>query len=226
MFLRSSGRARGAAALCALTAIVAVSAGRGVAQNLRVSRANLANAAAFDVTTTTAPKSGPKASQTMRVEVKGNKARVEYNNPQTGPVTYLANEKGLFFYIPANKIAQKQSFQGGADAALDLAFRQVNDRLKTAKKTGAGTVSGQPVDIYKDAETGALLYVGRKPGFRLPVKMVLSNEGGTRTFLVSNIKTNVALPDARFAVPAGVRIIEASGAAGGPGRPGVPGAGR
>ena len=221
MFEGYNGRAQGAA--LAAAAVLALLLARGAAQGFTVSRANLADTASFTVTTTTAPKGGSKVSQTMRVEVKGNKARVEYDNPQTGPVTYLANEKGVFFYLPANKLAQKHPVEGGADAALRLAFQQINERLKTAKKIGTGTVSGQKTDVYKDGETGALLYVGRNPGFRLPVKMVLTNQGGTRTFLVSNIKTNISLADARFAVPAGVKIVESTGAARGPG---LPGAGR
>lgn len=198
----------------------------GAAQGLNIARANLAKTASFTITQTTAPKGGSKVSQVARVEVKGNKARVEYSNPQIGQVMYLANEKGVFLYIPANKVAQKQDIQGGVDQFLQSAFRQVNAQLKTARKIGAATVSGQKTDVYKDARTGALLYIGRNPGFRLPVKTELKNEGGQQTLLVTNIKTNIALPDARFAVPAGVQVLKATGAAGGLSGPGFPGAGR
>jgi hypothetical protein len=135
-------------------------------------------------------------------------------------VTYLANEKGVFLYVPANKVAQKQNFQGGVDRALQFAFEQVSRQLRTARKTGTATVSGQPADVYKDTASGATVYVGRAPGFRLPIKTVVSNVGGTRTLLVTNIKTNIALPDARFALPAGVQIIAPSNTSAGGSFPG------
>ena len=223
MILNARSRVRPAAAAAVLMAagILQASLPAGAQQAPRFSRSSLARTASFVVTNTLTPKGGSKVSQVMRVEVKGNKARVEYNNPQLGGVTYLANEKGVFFYVPANKVAQRQRFEGGADAALQLAFRQVNQQLQGAKKVGTARVSGQPTDIYKDPKSGATIYVGRAAGFRLPVKTELKNEGGTRTLLVTNIKTNVALADARFTLPAGVQIIESTGAAGGPGMPGM-----
>ena len=138
------------------------------------------------------------------------------NNPQVGAVTYLANEKGVFLYMPASKLAQKQSVSATVDEFLRRAFGQANRQLKTARKIGTAAVSGQRTDVYKDARTGALLYIGKDPGFRLPVKATMTNAGGMQTFLVSGIRTNIALADARFAVPPGVRIIEASGGAGSP----------
>ena len=187
---------------------------------LQVSRANLAKTASFTVTRTTAPRGGAKVSDVTRVEVKGNKARLQFNNPQLGIVHYVVNEKGVFLYIPANKVAQKVPLQGGPDAALKLAYRQVNEQLRNAKKVGTATVSGQATDVYKDAGTGTTLYVGRNPGFRLPVKTVLANQGGTQTVLVTDIKLNANLPDARFALPAGTQVIEDTGAPAGAGFPG------
>ena len=217
-FKQSILRSRGPAAAGIAAALLPVVAGPVRAAAPTFSRASLANTAAFTVTNTVAPSGGGSKSVTvMRVEVKGSRARLEYNNPALGAVTYLANEKGVFLYIPANKVAQKQNFQGGVDRALQFAFEQVTRQLRTAKKTGTATVSGQPTDVYKDAASGAIVYVGRAPGFRLPVKTTVTNVGGTRTLLVTNIKTNIALPDARFAVPAGVQVIAPSGngAAGG-----------
>ena len=224
MFLQQTKEWRRGAALVAATLAVAAAIpaaaavsqkAAGAAGSLRLSRASLANTASFTVTQTVAPRGGSKSSTVMRVEVKGKKARVEFNNPALGAVTYLANEKGFYLYVPANKVAQKQNFRGGVDQALALLFEPINRSLKTAKKVGTTTVSGQATDVYKNDKAGATIYVGRSPGFRLPVKAVVTNEGGTRTTLVTNIKTNVALADARFAVPAGVQVIESNGAAGG-----------
>lgn len=205
---------------CAAAAVLFIGTVPAAAQTPpSFSRASLARTASFTITQTLAPKGGTKVSQVMRVEVKGEQARLEMNNPQIGAVTYLSNPKGVFLYMPASKIAQKQSLPEGTsvDAFLRRAFGQINRELRTAKRTGTATVSGQTTDVYKDARSGATIYIGRKPGFRLPVQVVTNNAGGTRTLLVSNIKTNIALADARFAVPPGVRIIEASGGAGLPG---------
>jgi outer membrane lipoprotein-sorting protein len=187
-----------------------------------LSRAGLPKTAKFTFTQTVAPTGGAKTSTVMRVEVKNNKARVEYANPAVGAVTLLSNEKGFFVYVPANKIAQKQNFQGGVDRALQVMFQQVNDLLRGAQKTGTATVSGQPTDVYKNGKKGATIYISKNPNFRLPIKAVVTNAGGTRTLLVSNIKTNIALADARFAVPAGTQIIASNGSAAGS----VPGFGR
>jgi outer membrane lipoprotein-sorting protein len=200
--------------LCVALIGVVIAAGPTLAQKSpaakvpTISRANLAQTASFTVTSVLTPNGGSKVTNTFRVEVKGNKARLDYSDPAIGDVRYVANEKGVFFVIPANKTAVRQAIKGGVDQALQVAFAQANEQLKTAKKIGAANVNGQPTDIYKDAQSGTLLYVGTKPGFRLPVKTLLTNEGGSRSISVTNIKTNITLPDARFALPAGVQIID------------------
>lgn len=211
----------GGAALLAAAAVPAVYA----QQSFQITRANLAKSATFTVVQTLTPKNGSKSSTVYKVEVNGNKARLDYASSDIGSVRYIANEKGVFFYIPENKMAVKQSFRGGVEGALRVTFSQVNEQLKRAKKIGTATVSGMPTDVYKDAQSGTVIYVSRKPGFRLPVKTVLSNEGGTRTVLVQNIKLNPKIADARFAIPAGTQIVDQS-AGGMPGGGGPLGAGR
>ena len=174
----------------------------------QVSRANLAKSAAFTVTSVLSPNGGSKVTQTFRVEVKGNKARLDYSDPATGEVRYLANDGGVFFVIPANKTAVKQNVKGGVEQALQVAFSQANEELRGAKKIGEVSVNGMPTDIYKDVKTGTTIYVGKRSGFRLPVKTLIANEGGTRTVLVTNIRINPILADARFALPAGMRIVD------------------
>lgn len=174
----------------------------------QVTRANLANVASFVVTSVLAPNGGSKVTQTFRVEIKGNKARLDYSDPATGDVQYLANEKGVFFVIPANKTAVKQNIKGGVEQALQVAFAQANEQLKTAKKIGETTVNGMPADIFKDASSGTTIYVGKKPGFRLPLKTLITNEGGSRTITVTNIKINPKIAEARFALPKGMQIVD------------------
>lgn len=207
-----------------VVAALALTISTASAQGFQITRANLAKVASFTVTQTLSPKGGSKVSSTYKVEVSGNRARLDYADQNVGSVRYVANDKGVFLYIPASKMAVKQSFKGGVEGALKVAFAQVNEQLKTAKKTGTAKISGILTDVYKDAKSGATLYIGKQPGFRLPVKTVLSNEGGTRTLLVSSIKLNGRLPNARFAIPAGTTIDE--GGTAGMGGGGVPGFGR
>lgn len=199
-------------------------AGTSAGAPAKFGRADLANAATFTITDVLTPKQGSKVVQTMKVEVKGNRGRLDFENPAIGAVRYVANEKGVYFYIPANKTATRQQVNGGIDAAIKTAFAQFGGYLRNAKKVGTGTVSGLPAAIYKDSETGALVYVSTKPGFKLPVKLVLDNEGGKRTVTISAVRLNPSLADARFALPAGTQVIEGGGAPV-PGA-GVPGAGR
>jgi outer membrane lipoprotein-sorting protein len=188
---------------------------------LVINRASLAKSASFTATQTLIPKGGTKSSRSFQVEVKGNKARVDYQDELVGSVRYVLNEKGAYQYFPGNNSAVKVDLKGGVEGALKYVFQQVNEQLAGAKKIGTATVSGQQTDIYKDAKTGALIYVGKSPGFHLPVKTLLTNEGGTNTLLVSNIKLNIAIADNRFVLPKGAQLIDGgnAGRAGG----GVPG---
>lgn len=207
---------RNAWGLCAALGIALLAPVLATAQKsdapVKITRTRLANVASFTVTSVLMPKGGSKVSQVFRVEVKGNKARMDYSDPATGEVRYLANEKGVYFIIPASKTAVKQNLSGGVEQALQVAFAQVNEQLKTAVKTGETRIDGMPVDIYKQAKTGNLIYVGKKPGFQLPIKATTINEGGSRTVTVTNIKLNPAIADARFALPAGVRVMDGAGA--------------
>lgn len=182
------------------------------ASPLRITRANLAKSASFLVTQTIAPKGGSPVVRKYTVEVKGEKARLDYDDATLGPVRYLANEKGVFFFMPGNNSAVKQTFKGGVEGALKVAFAQANERMAQAKKVGTATISGQPTVLYKDPETGTLIYFGTRPGFRLPVKTELANEGGKNTMVVSNIKLNIPIAETRFALPAGTQVIESQDA--------------
>ncbi len=55
-----------------------------------------------------------------------------------------------------------------------------------------------------------MIYLGTRPGFRLPVKIDEVNVGGETSTLVTNIRLNPTLPDADFALPKGTQIIDSS----------------
>jgi hypothetical protein len=192
------------------------------ADPITISRANLAKNARFTVTYTLTPKGGKPDVTTFAVAVSGPSGRADYKMQGLGDVRYIANESGVYLFIPANKAAQKMMDVKGIDAALKLAFNEAVQQLKGAKKVGQSKVSGQPVDIYKNPQTGTTVCLGTAPGFKLPVKMELSNEGGKRTILVSGIQLGTAIPATFFLLPKGTQVIESKGATGaGPGLPGV-----
>jgi hypothetical protein len=170
------------------------------------SRASLAKSAQFTVTTVRAPKGGPKDTQVFQVAVSGVKARLDYKDQALGEVCYVVNEKGSFFFIPANKAAQKMNLS------------QASDVLAGAQKTGKATVSGIACDVYTNVRTGSVVYLGTTPGFTVPVKLEVKNAGGMQTMQASNIKLNGNIPAALFALPAGTQVIE--GQAGASGLPG------
>ena len=182
---------------------------------INLSRTQLAQNISFVATMTSAPKSATgsannvKVTQTFRVELKGKKARLDYKDASLGEVRYLINDQGTFFYIPANKAAQQT--KGRIEDALELTFSRFKDLLENMKRVGTETVSGIPTIVYKDSKTGAMLYMGTHPGFRLPVKVVVRNEGGTNSFLVSQIKMNPPAGDDQFVLPKGTQVIKSEG---------------
>ena len=189
-----------------------------------VTRQSLAKNARFTVTYTVSPKGGAPQVQKFVVAVSGAKARADYKMDPLGDVRYLANEGGFYLYVPANKAAQKlgKAGGGGIDAALKQAFGSAVQQLKGAKKVGSATVSGIPTDIYKQAKTGTTVYLGTKTGFKIPVKVEVSNEGGKRLILVTGIQLDTPVPAAVFALPKGTQVIDNKGAgSAGPGLPGV-----
>ncbi|MGC4044199.1 MAG: hypothetical protein QM758_10405 [Armatimonas sp.] len=201
---------------------LAVLAGAASADPISISRASLAKEARFMVTYTLAPKDGKPAVTKFAVAVSGTNGRADYKMQGLGDVRYIANDSGVYLFIPANKAAQKMTNAKGIDDALKYAFNEAVQQLKGAKKVGASKVSGQPVDIYKNPKTGTTVCLGTAPGFKLPVKMELSNEGGKRTILVSGIQLGTAIPTNYFLLPKGTQVIESKGASGaGPGLPGI-----
>ena len=176
------------------------------ATKLALSRANLAKTAQFTVTTVMAPKSGPKDTQVFQVAVSGARARMDYKDKALGEVRYVVNEKGTFFFIPANKAAQKMNLR--IEDGLNTVFSQASEVLAGAQKTGKATVAGIACDIYTNPRTGSVVYLGTTPGFTLPVKLEIKNVGGVQTMQASQIKLNGSIPAAHFALPAGTQVIE------------------
>lgn len=201
----------GAAALVSISllpvaAVIAAPAGGG---SYTITRKSLAESATFTVTQTLLPKDGAKFERVYRISVKGEKARADFDDPQSGAsVRYVANDKGVFTYLPASKTAVKQSLKGGVEAALQLVFAQVRTQMAKAKKTGSSKVAGVPTTVFKTADGSSTVYWSEKPGFRLPIKIVQNNAGGTSTVSVSDIRLKPTLRDDLFVLPPGTDIVD------------------
>jgi hypothetical protein len=182
-----------------------------------VGRADLARSASFTVIRTLSPAGGTPIVNTYHVTVDGANGRVDYDDPAMGPVRYLTTAQGAFLYIPGNQSATRYSLKGGIDLALRQAFQFVTSQGRAFVRTGTATVSGQPTITYRNPSNGAVVFIGTRPGFRLPVKGVLRNEGGSQSFVVSDIRLNISTAKALFAIPAGTQIIRDGGDSAGPG---------
>jgi hypothetical protein len=211
-------------AAIALTAVFATVIGTAGAAGdpFAPTRANLAKSATFTVTQTTAPKGSARVVNVYHVEVKGDKARVDFSDPAMGAERYLVSEKYLFIYTAGNNAAMKQELKGGVEMALQTAFASLSGSMKKAKRVGSAIVSGQPTDIYRDTATNAVVYLGKNAGFRLPVKAEETNVGGMTSLLVTDIRLNPVLPDTDFALPKGAQVVDTTSSAG----TGVPGRSR
>lgn len=203
------------ASLVTLVSVVSLSfSAQGKAPGLRLDRTSLAPTARFVVTMTTAPKGGAKDVRTFKVELSGQRARVELSDKSMGDVCYLVNDKGTFLLIPSTKSAQKMEVTGSIEQALGLAFAQAASAMEGAKKSGKAVVSGQPTEVYRNERLGTTIYMGSGSGFRLPVKVETVNAGGRQTLLASSIKLGGSIPATRFALPKGTQVLEGSGAPG------------
>ena len=194
-----------ALAAAAVWGLCPISAG---ADEAGFTRADLAKTASFTITSSVQPKDKSKVSQVTRVEVKGNRARAETVVGGLPTVT-LIQDKAIYVFHPGSKLVTKQPPEGDLDAFLRRLYEGKDRFLKTARKVGTESISGQPTDVYRDEAAGVLVYRGTKPGFRLPVKITKDGDSGSETLLITDIKTNIALPDARFALPQGAQVIEA-----------------
>ena len=82
------------AAVLATLGVVGIAATTAMADPFAVTRGNLARNATFTVTQTVAPKNAAPVTQVYRVEVKGEKARVDFSDQTMGSQRFLVNEKG------------------------------------------------------------------------------------------------------------------------------------
>jgi len=175
------------------------------------SRSDLAATAKFDVVATLTPKGGSKETRTFRVEVSGNRARLDLEDPGLGAVRYVVDGKSAYLLMPASRTAQKMALRGGIDEALALAFAQVSAQMQGSKRVGRGTVAGQPVETYRNDRSGTTIHVGRAAGYKLPVRMETLNEGGRSVLEVKGIRLGGVISAERFALPKGTQILETSG---------------
>jgi outer membrane lipoprotein-sorting protein len=179
---------------------------------------------------------GANITMTGKVWIKGDKIRVEMKDPFMGEQLWISDGKDLYLLSPQQKAGQKRPLpvtKGKRISILAQITGDVNELRSKGKKVGRETVEGVPCDVYirSAAEQGTSesikAWIAMVQDTPLPIKVVMkrsmSRPGAqmaqTHTFTIRNLKTNISVADAQFAVPKGYKLGTAPG---GGGLPGVP----
>ena len=190
--------------------------------------------------TTVTDAQGMHVNVGAKVWVKGDKARVEANEPMTGPTIRLVNGAKVYTLYPQQKrgsVATIPAGKGSPKNPMEFIVANVAQVTRSARKTGQQTIDGYPCDIYqltRKEEGGTMVrkaWITRATQPRLPLKVEETIQvrrpnmtvNQSRTTKITGLKIGVPIPDSLFVLPSGYRIVE--GGPGGPGLPNGPGMG-
>ena len=217
----------------------------GAAAGLALLLAGVATAALapktmmFNLTTVTDAR-GMHVNVPAKVWVKGQKARVEANEPMAGPTIRLVNGSRMHTLYPQQKRGMVTTLQTGPKGPknpMEFIIANVGQLTRNARKTGQQTIDGYPCDVYRlkrNEEGGTMTmraWITRATQPRLPLKVEQVLEvrrpnmsvNQSQTTRITGLKIGVPIPDSVFALPPGYKIVE--GGPGGAGLPGGPGMG-
>lgn len=189
----------------------------------------------FNMTTVTDAQ-GMHVNVTAKVWVKGDKARLETDQPMTGRMIVLVDGAKVHQLFPQQKrgtVATIKTGKSGPKNPMEFIVANVGQLTRGAKKTGQQTIDGYPCDVYLQTQKSEgrsmtmKAWVTRTMQPRLPLKVESTVQvkrpnmtvKQSQTTRITGIKRGVAIPDSLFKVPTGYKIV----AAGAPGVPGVPG---
>ncbi len=176
-----------------------------------------------------------------KVWVKGQRARLETNQPMSGPMVVLVNGAKVHTLFPQQKrgtVATVPTGKNGPRNPWEFIVANVGNLTRGARKMGQQTIDGYPCDVYqrqrsRQGQTETLKsWITRRTQPRLPLKVENRMEVRRPNMSVSQsqitriigLRIGVPIADTLFAVPAGYKIVEA-GAPGAPSLPGMPGMG-
>lgn len=193
--------------------------------------------------TTVADAQGMHMNIPAKVWVKGQKARLEIQEPVNGSTVMLVDGTKVRQLFPQRKQGFVRTVTPGKNGPrnpLEYILASVDQLTRGAKKLGQQNLDGYACDIYEKSrsEQGRSMtlksWITRTTQPRLPLKieatmqvkrpnMIVNQTQSTR---ITGLQIGVPIADSLFAVPAGYKIVEAGGPGGpaGPGGPpGVPG---
>jgi outer membrane lipoprotein-sorting protein len=221
-------RLRTTGALCSFSALLA-----GV-----VAAAPAPKSMKFNLNTVTDAQ-GMHMNVQAKVWVKGRKARIETNQPMSGPMLVLVDGSTVRKLFPQRKqgtISTVPEGKNGPKSPWEFLIASVDQLTHGAKKLGKESLDGYRCDVYQIRQQrpqGSMTlksWITSSTQPRLPLKvetviqvkrpnMTMEQKQTTR---ITGVQMGVPIADSLFAVPAGYKIVQ-GGPPGGPGGPGMGG---
>jgi outer membrane lipoprotein-sorting protein len=196
------------------------------------------NSAQFDVVTQQQAQ-GANVTVTAKVWVKGDKARMESKHPMMGEQLVIVDGTSFYLLSPSQKAGQKRPVptrNGKKVSVLEWITADVNALRSKAKKTGRQTIEGIACDVYVGSEkregssSSIKAWIATVQNTVFPMKVEIKQSvnrpgaslASSQTMMVKNLRTNVSIPDSRFAVPKDYKIATSAQPMPGIPRPGRP----
>lgn len=190
------------------------------------------------IQTTVTDGAGMHMNVEAKVWIKGQKARVETNDPRSGPMLLLVDGPQIRRLYPRQKRGIVSRLPGGKNGPAnpwEFMIASVSQLTHGAKKLGEERLDGYLCDVYvlthrsPSQNMTVKSWVTGTTQPRLPLRIESTSHQQrpnatvnlTQTIRITGLKIGVPLSDALFAVPAGYKIVQDNG----PGMPGAPGPG-
>jgi outer membrane lipoprotein-sorting protein len=146
---------------------------------------------------------------------KGDRLRMETRGPGGGSITLKRGRTG-YAYDPEKNLAQRVTLPN-LPGSTDYPFGNPTT-APGFRKTGRERLGSYTCDIYEQAPPGrggpgapahprTRVWMAR--GIPVPVKTVTSGGGLSSTMSLKRLQQNVAIPDSRFELPRGTRVVDA-----------------
>jgi outer membrane lipoprotein carrier protein len=158
-----------------------------------------------------------KTTERGTVQIKKpGKMRWSYTSPEEK--LFVSDGRKIYAYVPADKQVTISTMPADDKAATPILFLVGKGNLTSDFTVSyADDVSGAPADTYAlrfvprvpVSDYDALTLVIERQSLKLRMLIAKDGQSGTSTFVFSNLKENVGLPDSRFqfTIPRGADVI-------------------
>ena len=147
---------------------------------------------------------------------KPGRMRWTYTSPEKKE--FVSDGRHLYSYLPAEKqvyVNDVPAGGGGTSAALFLAGRGDVTRDFTAELTAkdAASYTLKLTPKARQQEFDTLTLIVDRSSMQIRSLVATDRQGGTSTFVFSNYKENIGLPDSTFVfkTPRGVKVVKSDG---------------